>query len=383
MNLESHGCGDETVILFVINVEHSEWSAVLNVSIAAQFDAIGGFAEDESRLLEWHACSEFTIEQAELWVSWCCWCILDCCQHLRQSKARIFSFKASWSNYTFAWNNLRLMLQEFSSTFFHCWFSDSQKNIDSSEFTCLFKNNVLFTCSIFDNLFFLLSWFCAKIIFAQLFCFSMRCFQRVFKNCSKYSRFAALYILSSCWTCTSCARGSDLANTWRKKNKKKIRRKSLSTKLYSSENCKHHTITSCRKYMKKKRLERNFWILWCLFSFFFLYQRDFIFIFISSSSMLNTFFASPYRCPMSPKRFQWAAVEQQMNKKKRRRSNSEKRSLTARENAAADDVKAKHHMETGIDIFDGTNSLALAREWMDVFSPRHVKGVLNLAEWSR
>lgn len=81
MNLESHGCGDETVILLIEDIEHSVRTTILDVSIAAQFNAIGGFGEDECSFLEGHASSEFTIKKAEFSITvWSCGCVLDSCQ---------------------------------------------------------------------------------------------------------------------------------------------------------------------------------------------------------------------------------------------------------------------------------------------------------------
>jgi len=52
VNLESHCCRDESVILLIVDVVHLEGSAILNVSVAAKFNAIGFTTECECGVLK-------------------------------------------------------------------------------------------------------------------------------------------------------------------------------------------------------------------------------------------------------------------------------------------------------------------------------------------
>lgn len=79
--LESHGCCNESVIFFIVDIVHFEWSSVFNVSIASQFNTIGEAAVGECRILKGDASSEFAIEKANFWVDSGCR-ELNCCQKL-------------------------------------------------------------------------------------------------------------------------------------------------------------------------------------------------------------------------------------------------------------------------------------------------------------
>lgn len=81
VNLESHCCRDETVILLVEDVIHFERASVLDVSVAAQFDSIDLFAECECGVLEADARSELAIEQSNLGSVLRCW-QLNYCENL-------------------------------------------------------------------------------------------------------------------------------------------------------------------------------------------------------------------------------------------------------------------------------------------------------------
>lgn len=72
VNLEAHGGGDETVVLLIEHIVHLEWTTVLDVTVASQFDSIDLVAEGEGGALEGNASAEFTIEQANLGAALCC-----------------------------------------------------------------------------------------------------------------------------------------------------------------------------------------------------------------------------------------------------------------------------------------------------------------------
>lgn len=61
MNLEAHGGGDEAVILLVEDVIHLERTAVLDVSVASQFDSVNLVAEGEGGVLERDAGAELAV----------------------------------------------------------------------------------------------------------------------------------------------------------------------------------------------------------------------------------------------------------------------------------------------------------------------------------
>lgn len=73
VNLESHCCCDETVIFFVEDIEHLEWTTILDVSVASQFNAVNLMSECEGSFLERDACSKFTVQESNFGVS-LCWC---------------------------------------------------------------------------------------------------------------------------------------------------------------------------------------------------------------------------------------------------------------------------------------------------------------------
>lgn len=81
VNLESHGCCNETIIFFIKNVVHFEWSSIFHVSVASQFNTIDVIAVGECGILEWDACSEFAIKNANFWINDGCG-KLDNCQKL-------------------------------------------------------------------------------------------------------------------------------------------------------------------------------------------------------------------------------------------------------------------------------------------------------------
>lgn len=61
VNLESHCCCDETVIFFVKHVIHFEWTTVLDISVASQFNSVDFMAECEGSVLKGNTSSEFTV----------------------------------------------------------------------------------------------------------------------------------------------------------------------------------------------------------------------------------------------------------------------------------------------------------------------------------
>jgi hypothetical protein len=98
VNLEAHGGGDETVVLLIEHIEHLEWTTVLDVTVATQFNSVDLVAESERGVLEWDASAEFTIEQSNLWVA-LCWGEFNDGQDLREEKGNQIISLSTYFNY--------------------------------------------------------------------------------------------------------------------------------------------------------------------------------------------------------------------------------------------------------------------------------------------